>query len=242
MDKKIVISDYDGTIFIRESDMKRNVESIEKYRKSGGKFVIATGRSKTSIDKVIEKYGIQYDYMILNNGSIILGNDGNKIYEQFIMPEVSFKIVKYLEYKANIEVLFYDENDKVKYNGQKLLKIRVKTVNREKTKELENEINYLFGDEVLAHANFLANYYDYSDYDHIDIVSIHAGKEKGIAWLLEWLNIRKEEVVTVGDAENDIEMIKQYNGYSMETAEESVKKIATMVFTNISEVFEYIKS
>ena len=55
------------------------------------------------------------------------------------------------------------------------------------------------------------------------------------------LDIKKEEVVTVGDGKNDIEMIKQYNGYAMVTAEEDVKKVASKVFENILEVFEYIK-
>lgn len=238
--KKIVFSDYDGTLYIKENEMKKNVESIEKYRKNGGLFVITTGRSKESIDKVIKKYNIEYDYIILNNGAIILNNNGIKIWEQFIEPSVSLKIMKYLENKSDIEVLYYTDRDKIKYDNQKLLKIRVITLNRERTKEIEKEINYLFGTQVIAFANFEANSYDYINYEHVDIVSIKAGKEKGIRELLELLNIKKEEVVTVGDGNNDIEMIKQYNGYSMETADENVKKIASKVFHNISEVIEYI--
>ena len=53
--KKIVFSDYDGTIFITEEDMLKNVEAIENYRNLGGKFVIVTGRSKTSVSKVIKQ-------------------------------------------------------------------------------------------------------------------------------------------------------------------------------------------
>lgn len=239
--KKIVFSDYDGTIYIEEKDMDKNIKSIEKYRELGGKFVIVTGRSKTSIDNVIEEYKIKYDYLILNNGSIIFDNKGNKIYEQFIKPEISSKIIKYLKNKSNIEILYYDENDKVKYNNQELLKIRIKSQDQEMIKEIEKEINYLYKDEVIAHASFPTNYYENVNYDNTDIVSIKAGKEIAINELLTILDIKKEEVVTVGDGRNDIEMIKKYNGYSMETAEEEVKQVASKIFKNISEVLEYIE-
>lgn len=55
--------------------MPKNVKSIKEYNKLGGKFVIVTGRSKTSVSKVISQYNIPYDYIISNNGSIILNKD-----------------------------------------------------------------------------------------------------------------------------------------------------------------------
>ena len=65
--KQIVFSDYDGTIYITEENMKRNVKAIEEYRNCGGEFVIVTGRSKTSVSNVIKQYNIPYDYIIPNN-------------------------------------------------------------------------------------------------------------------------------------------------------------------------------
>ena len=90
--KQIVFSDYDGTIYITEESMPKNVKSIKEYNKLGGKFVIVTGRSKTSVSKVISQYNIPYDYIISNNGSIILNKDKEKIYEQVIVPDITNKI------------------------------------------------------------------------------------------------------------------------------------------------------
>ena len=42
--KQIVLSDYDGTIYITEADMENNIKCIKEYRELGGKFVIVTGR------------------------------------------------------------------------------------------------------------------------------------------------------------------------------------------------------
>lgn len=240
--KQIVFSDYDGTIYITEENMQKNVNAIQEYRSLGGKFIIVTGRSKTSISNVIKQYNIPYDYIISNNGSVIYNKDMVKIYEQAIVPEIANKIIEYAKTKEDIEIHFYDDNDKVEYHNQKLLKIRIKTYNYELAEIIENQINSLFKDEVKAHSAFPGMYYDNHNFVIVDVVSKDAGKENAIKKLLEILNIKKEQVVTIGDGRNDIGMIKEYNGYSMETAEEDVKMSASKIFKNVADALEYLKN
>lgn len=238
--KQIVFSDYDGTIYITEQDMEKNIKIIEEYRRLGGKFVIATGRSKTSVNGVIEKYNMPYDYVIANNGAIIFDAHGNKIYEQTINVDISSKIINYLKSKENIKIFYYDEDDKVEYRNQELLKIRARTPEIKTAKNIEMEINSLFGDNVIAHAAFPSMYYDDIKDSLVDIVSIKAGKEKAIEQLLEILNMQSEQAITIGDGRNDIAMIKQYNGFSMETAEDEVKAVATKIFKSVGDALEYL--
>lgn len=239
--KQIVLSDYDGTIYITETDMEKNIKNIKEYRELGGKFVIVTGRSKTSVSNVIKKYHIPCDYVISNNGAIVFDAFGKKIYEQTINADVSSKIVNYLNSKENIEVFVYDEEDIVEYSNQQLFKIRAKTFDSELAKNIEDEINTLFGKDVIAHAAFPSMYYNDISHALVDIVSIKAGKEKTIKQLLDILNIKKEQAITIGDGRNDINMIKEYNGYSMITAEEEVKKAASKIFKNVADILEYLK-
>lgn len=242
--KQIVFSDYDGTIYITEEDMTRNVNAIKEYRSLGGKFVIITGRSTVSINKVIKKYDISYDYIISNNGAVIFNSDMVKIYEQPISKEVSSKILEYLklkENKQNIEISLYDENDKVQDYEKELLKIRVKTSDYKLAQNIENDINNIFKNDVKAHSAFPSMYYDDQNFVVVDIVSKNAGKEKAIKRLLEILEIEKEQVVTIGDGRNDIDMIKEYKGYSMETAEEEVKKSASKIFKTVADILEELQ-
>lgn len=239
--KQIVFSDYDGTIYITEKDMEKNVKSIEEYRYLGGKFVIVTGRSKSSVRKVIEKYNIPYDYVISNNGAIIFDNAGNKIYEQSISIDVSSKIINYLKSIENIEIYYYNEDDTVEDANLELLKIRVKTNDTNIANDIENKINSLFENEVIAHATFPSMYYDDISYSLVDIVSVKAGKEKAINKLLETLDIQKQQAITIGDGRNDIAMIKEFYGYSMITAEDEVKKVASKIFKSIDEALEDLK-
>lgn len=241
VNKQIVFSDYDGIIYITEEDMPQNIKAINEYRRLGGKFVIVTGRSKSSVSNVIKQYNIPYDYIISNNGAVIFNKDMKKIYEQKIATDIVEKIIYYLKSNNNIEILFYDDEDKVEYHNQELLKIRIKTYDHELAQSIENEINIKFKDDVKAHSAFPGMYYDNHDFVIIDIVSKNAGKEKAINKLLQILNIEKEQVISIGDGRNDIDMIKEYNGYSMETAEEEVKEVASKIFKNISEALEYLE-
>ena len=84
-------------------------------------------------------------------------------------------------------------------------------------------------------------YYDNHDFVLIDIVSKKAGKENAIKKLLEILNLEKDKALTIGDGRNDIAMIKEYNGYSMETAEIDVKKSSSKIFKSVSDALQYLR-
>ena len=236
--KQILFSDYDGTLYIKNQDMQRNIKLIDKYRELGGKFVIVTGRSKNSIDGEIKKYNIPYDYIITNNGASIFDDTGNKIYNQPISIKTSLKIIDYLKSKENIEVFYYAEQDKVEYNKQELLKIRVRTSERDVAKNIEKQLNIVFANKIVAHAAFPSIYYSNSEISIVEIVSAKAGKEKSIRKLLQLLNIPSEQVITIGDGRNDIAMIKEFNGYSMETADEEVKQVASKIFKSVGDMIE----
>ena len=58
---------------------------------------------------------------------------------------------------------------------------------------------------------------------------------------MEILDIEKEQVATVGDGRNDMAMIKEYKGYSMETAEIDVKKSSSKIFKSVADVLQYLR-
>ena len=45
MNKKVLVVDYDRTLFINNSDMLNNINSINKFRENGNICIIATGRT-----------------------------------------------------------------------------------------------------------------------------------------------------------------------------------------------------
>lgn len=41
--KKILVSDYDNTFYINDTDIKNNIDKVNKFRNKNNIFVIATG-------------------------------------------------------------------------------------------------------------------------------------------------------------------------------------------------------
>ena len=63
--KKIVFSDYDGTLNTGEEDMIKNIQAIQEFMNNGNLFVIATGRSYLDLKRKLESYPIPFDYLIV---------------------------------------------------------------------------------------------------------------------------------------------------------------------------------
>ena len=70
----------------------------------------------------------------------------------------------------------------------------------------------------------------------MDIISEGGGKVFGIQKYLEYLDIRKEEIMAFGDAQNDVEML-QYAaiGVAMGNAKPEVQAIADYVTASVDD-------
>ena len=86
--KKMIVSDYDGTFYRNEKELKENIELINAYRANGNLFVIATGRAYTSFMAELEKHPVPYDYLILSGG-MVLDKNHNVLYYEEISKETT---------------------------------------------------------------------------------------------------------------------------------------------------------
>ena len=103
--KKILVSDYDKTFYLNDEDVEKNKIAVEKFRKNGNIFVIATGRSYYDMQKKISEYKIMYDYLIINHGATILNEKDEIIYNFSIKNETANKIRDDLKkYIPNIKI------------------------------------------------------------------------------------------------------------------------------------------
>lgn len=75
--KKILVSDYDQTFYLNDQDIEINKHEVEKFKKDGNIFIIATGKSFFDFKNKVHAYNIDYDYVILNHGATILDKNYN---------------------------------------------------------------------------------------------------------------------------------------------------------------------
>ena len=60
-------------------------------------------------------------------------------------------------------------------------------------------------------------------------------KSSGVKFLAKYLNIKDENIYTFGDAGNDINMIKNYNGIAMGNSIDEVKSVAKFITKSVDE-------
>ena len=245
--KKILVSDYDKTFYLNDEDIEKNKIAVEKFRKQGNVFVIATGRSYYDIQKKINEYKINYDYLIINHGASILSEKDEIIYNFSIENEIISKIRNDLE--VNIQNMKVDlENDTSKtqtnkyfcckgkasrldFNNKDLTKINIKL----DSEEMANKINNMMNDKYSENNNG----YKVSN-EIVEIISKEINKSKAIKLLADYYDLDNKFIYTIGDGYSDIEMIKNFNGYAMKDSVEELKKAAKKEYESVSELINEI--
>ena len=227
---KLIVSDYDETF---SEDLKKNIKYENKFIKEGNLFVIATGSSYQSyIDKLGEN-NFNASYVIVNHGTLIIKN-GIVIYEEALTCKLSKSIYEDIM-NSNYSSYFYCNKD-IRMSDDildKTLKINVVFRNRKDANS--------FKDKILKKYSNLVNCYLMYDV-LIEIISIKTSKIKAINEIMKLENIEKDDVYTIGDGYNDIEMIKEFNGYAIKNSVDELKKVANNVIDSVYELIKEISS
>ncbi len=224
--KKFLISDYDGTFHTDEKSMKSNIEKVKEFRKSGNIFAIATGRSFYDFTKLLDKFNIEYDYLIINHGATLLDKNHNIINNHSInniakeniraefdlVDDEHIFVCKCLESRTSI----LEDN---------ITKIHIKCKSKEEQMRFNDIINNKY-------KNYVKSYLITGLNNSIEVISYNTDKYTAIQEIAKIENISIKNIYTVGDSFNDLEMLEAFNGFCMESGEETVKcKIANKCST-----------
>ncbi len=231
MNKKVLVADYDKTLYTNYSDMLNNIKAINEFRSKGNIFVIASGRTYTSLKEEIDKYNINYDYLILNHGALVIRKDNIPLFHYLINKDYLLDINNYLN-SFNPKDIFYSyylENTK-DINNANISKITVSfRPNLNNFKKIVINTIKKYDDKV--------NIYFTQKYE-IEIISKETNKSQALNLLMKKANFKKENIYTIGDSYTDVEMIHDYNGACMENSIDILKNNTNIPKYN--SVYEYI--
>lgn len=225
---KVLISDFDGTLYINENDVKNNAKKIGDFRKGGNIFIISTARNYSTIKKSCLKYNIDVDYFFCDIGATILDNDGKVLYSEYIKEFERKKIEEILEkYSEEIVIDRYGTNGRQAKGEKGIVEYKIKG-NINDLSKLKQIIDKEIKDvrtQVTEDSRFI----------------IHTStKEKVIETFIKNTNIEKSSIYTVGDELDDLEMLKKYNGYRMEHCNELVGDTISNKVASVSELIDSI--
>lgn len=234
MNKKVLVVDYDRTLFINNDDILNNVNLINKFRENGNIFIIATGRTYNSLKKEIDKYNIEYDYLILNHGSLVIKKDKSALFHYKIDRDILFDITNYVsKYNPKSIMYSYYIEDTSDINNPNISKI---TIRFQKDIEAFKKIMM----DVIKKYNDKLNIYFTQNFE-IEIISKETNKSKAVNLLMKKANFKKENIYTIGDSYTDIEMINDYNGSCMEKSIDILKNNKNIKkYSSVSELIKDI--
>lgn len=251
---KLAATDYDGTLNINHQVSNENKQAIEQFRSSGNLFGIVTGRSPESIINEIKKEELQLDYLIANNGGVVFDSQMNLLKSDTMDFEQALRIIDYIRtcncasyvindgfYRA--KVIVNPELEDKKYgnttqfksaeeilNNKKIAQLVISLYDHELAKEIQQYINTHFKDYAIAYTNV----------NCVDIAPVHVSKAEGLRFLAHHFNLDEDNIYTIGDAMNDLPMLRAYHGYCVANASDELKENIGLVVADVAEMLAQI--
>lgn len=249
---KIIFSDLDETLLVNNHIPSFNLESINKAREKGVKFVICTGRNHDLICHLLKELKIdnlENEYCICCSGSTIYENKNNKlIYFNGIDKDTIKFLFEYGSKIKDIFILIYAIEGTYVYNEEmiedkedfKELKYTViKSLDEVKDNKIikiiysKKDLNYLLNlqNEIKNNKNFKDKVIHYVTSNRfLEFNRIGISKGEALKWLCNYLKIDKKQSIAIGNNYNDESMIKEAGlGCCVKSANNDIKKISNYI-------------
>ena len=203
-DIKIAFFDIDGTLTNSKQELTENVINSLRYLKNKGIILVLTsGRW----DSYILNYNIDnlFDYIIANNGAEIYDINSNKVlYEEF-MDKIDINIIDSYCNENNIEMInntYFNRSNNIIDNIYQSVIICKSIQEVDDLKQYVNELNntYISYISFAYYKKIIKNSYT------ININNKITNKGKSVKYMLDYLNIDKENSICFGDNINDLDM------------------------------------
>lgn len=265
MKYKLMCTDMDGTLLNGNHEISRkSIEVIKKAHDKGVKIVVCTGRLHSSAFYFSNLLGIDAP-VISSNGAFIREKDKDKVIYKKTIDKNSLKEILrickkynltpyfhtpnrvmgekemhsakiYMEFnkklpkeeKIHIDIIKEEQWDEVfeKYKDEIVKAIVIEDKKCKALKSAKEELKKVEKLEVVSSMN-----------NNFEIMNREVSKGRAVETIAKYYNISKDEIICIGDNENDISMIQYAGlGIAMKNGCDEIKKEAKYVTdTNIND-------
>ena len=242
---KMIATDIDGTILPYQGEFSEGVKNcIKKLNEFGIKVILVTGRMHSSTTPIAKQLGLDLP-VISYQGGLIKDIEGNTLYQAELPVKIAKEIIEwgrknnvhlnlYIDDKLYVEndndiIKYYIKGKFVDYKVCSFDDLEIKNVNKLLAIDINNP------DKVTAWAEVLKSKYPdlyivKSTPYFCEIGSAGAKKSIGVEFLRKMWGLKQEEVLTIGDQNNDIDLVKCGGvGVSMGNGTPELQKIADYI-------------
>lgn len=265
---KLVAIDMDGTLLDEAKQVTaENKEAIKKAREAGVHIVICTGRPKSGILPYAEELGLDEDYVIANNGSwLFKTDDWSTLATHSLSRQALEHTVSIFDNEPGINLVFFTKEANYAL-GRELYPATIRDAEIENSKlyhtdfqsfldlDLPVAVAVFMGEESVmdvfqAKADTLLSKEVATvrsmDYAY-EALPQGVDKGRGLKDLAEGLQLSPEEILVLGDGNNDLEMF-DFAGLAvaMDNASDEVKARAHAITSSNQEsgvakaIYDYV--
>ncbi|KAH7284049.1 hypothetical protein KP509_34G037700 [Ceratopteris richardii] len=232
---KVLLCDMDGTLLNSKSKIsKSTAAALKEAVRRGIKVVIATGKTRPAVITACQSVGLVGETGVISNASpgvfvqglLVYGQHGKVIHSQILSPDVCIKAFQY-SLEERRPLLGFSGDRTVTLFEHDLIDA-LHTIYMEPKAEVAPSVDHilenysiqklLFADTVDQVSKFIRPYWSkelgdaarvvQAQSDMLEIIPVGASKGKGVSLLLQDLGVHPDEVMAIGDGENDIEMLQ----------------------------------
>lgn len=243
-DIKLIATDIDGTILKYDFEFNPEVKDcISRLTCDGIKVVLVTGRMHSATTYVAEELGLNTPIVSYQGG--LVKENGKTLYEKNLNPVRAREIINWA--KANDvhlnlymnDQLYVEKDDAVirRYTGERQTGFLVKSFDDLELSRINKMLAVDFEDEskVNSWLEYLSE--TFTDVHFVksmpyfcEICNPNAKKSDAVNFLREYWGLEKEEILTIGDQNNDIELLLAGGvKVAMGNATEELKAVADYV-------------
>lgn len=243
---KLIAIDIDGTLLNDYKEVTQEVkDALLAAKEKGVKVVLCTGRPIGGVDGFIEELNLQDQYVITFNGALVQDSETNEVVSEITLTYQDLKRLYDLSIELHSPMHFFDSTSIYTPN---------KEINRYTVYEsYANQVplhyrpieevpegmlipKVMFIEEPERLSKIIARIPDSIKENYTMVQSapffleiLHPSVSKGnaVKLLAERLSIKREEVICIGDGENDLSMVEYAGcGVAMGNAVPSIKEAA----------------
>ena len=245
---KLVATDIDGTILIPDKQFTSGVKDcIKKLVNKGVKIVVVTGRMHKAAQLIANELELNTPIVSYQGG--LVKENGKVLYERYLTQNQSEKIIQWAR-SENIHINLY--NDDILYSEKDNFEIK-KYASRQNVDYVVKPFSQIEKNNV---NKILA--IDYNNPDRIDrfekelpkvfpelyivkstpyfleFSNPEASKYCAVKFLQKYWNLKDDEILTIGDQNNDIELLKAGGiKIAMENSTDELKRIADYITDSV---------
>lgn len=246
---KLLALDIDGTLLNSKGEISDStVEAIKRAQNKKVMVTISTGRPIQGVYKYVDLLGLNAPIISYNGGMIVDVKKDEIIYEQLLDSKDAKQVIE-LGLKYDTTVIVWSKNRLYVSRMDEHIAIYQK---------MSGEVANLIEDYAALYAQGVSKVIWYSDPERlieyqgeikgvvnktVTFVTSHpyyleffnekVSKAKALEFIGQKYGIKREEMIAIGDGNNDIEMIDYVGmGVAMGNATEGVKSVANHITTS----------